>query len=162
MFFDPNEQFEESSREWRELENGDYDVVVSKSMWKPSKSGNMMMEIDFTVVAGERQSASIRHWLNLGSNSETAREIARKDLSKICVAVDLQKPITTEDELVAFFQWMEQKQKMLTITVKQKPDRTEQLRARVVAFNKRGAAPTPKPEPQPVALPPKGGDDIPF
>ena len=161
MFYDPNAEFQDT--EYRELPPGEYIACAVQSVWKPSKKGDMMMEVDFQVLKGEMESVQIRHWFNLGSSNDTAKEIAMKDLFKLCRAIGLTKPIESEDDLVAFFNWAATKP--VKITVKHKADREGQMRPRLVGFDApdKAQAPAAQAAAESVKLPPaKKSDDIPF
>lgn len=164
MFYDPTAQIDQGATEYRELPEGNYKAVITNSIWKPSKKGTMMMEVDFQVVGGENAGVNQRHWLNLGSDNEMAAEIARKELHAICKDLKLDKPITNEDELVAFFNWATGKP--LTFAIKRKLDREGTMRSRIVKFGvdlSRPAQTPPPPKPQSVVIETDQPlDDMPF
>lgn len=97
MFFDPEIVVEENSG----LGAGQHKVVIAESSWDASRNGEMQMMMQIQAV---NSSASRRFWLSL-ENQETQGEIARKHLAQLCRALKMNKAITDENELVAFFQW---------------------------------------------------------
>jgi len=95
MFFDP-EITEETG-----FSAGQHKVVIAESSWDASRNGEMQMMMQIQSV---NSSASRRFWLSL-ENQDTQGEIARKHLAQLCRALKMNKAITDENELVAFFQW---------------------------------------------------------
>lgn len=165
MFYNPEEELQET--QYRELPEGNFKAVITESLWKESKKGTMMMELTLQVIEGAHNGVSQKHWLNLGSDNEMAAEIARKELHAICKSLKMEKPITTEDELVAFFNWAGGKP--IGIGIKRKLDKEGNMRSRIAKFGVDLDAhrkPTP-PQTQPVSIqiPAKAEgpvDDMPF
>lgn len=72
---------------------GKYQVVVTESEMKPTKSGTgQYLELTFEVIEGEFKGRKLWSRLNLENPNEQAVAIARADLSAICRAVNVLRP----------------------------------------------------------------------
>ena len=70
-----------------------YNVEISKSELKPTKSGNgSYLELEFTVIEGEYRGRKVWERLCLNHPTPKTVEIARGNLSAICHAVGILKP----------------------------------------------------------------------
>lgn len=84
--------------EYTPLPAGDYRCVVTKSDWKPTKSGNgRYLEFGFQVLAGEHQGRTVFSRLNLENPNQQAVSIARSELSSMCRAVGVMTPRDTSE-----------------------------------------------------------------
>ena len=74
------------------LPAGPYRAVARKSEWKNTKSGgNKFLEIVWKVVDGEHNGRMLWSRLNLQNSNSQAVEIARAELSSICLAAGIAK-----------------------------------------------------------------------
>ena len=72
---------------------GEYLAVISGSERVASKSGNGdLLKFEFTIQGGAQDGRKVFDRLNLWNKNEQAREIAKRQLSAICRAVNVLKP----------------------------------------------------------------------
>lgn len=72
---------------------GKYDVIITDTEMKPTKSGTgEYLEVSFQIIEGEHKGRMLWTRLNLDNPNATAVEIARKDLSAICHSVGVMTP----------------------------------------------------------------------
>ena len=70
-----------------------YNVEITKSELKPTKTGNgSYLELEFTVLEGEYRGRKVWDRLCLNHPTQKTVEIARANLSAICHAVGIMKP----------------------------------------------------------------------
>lgn len=80
------------------LPAGEYEMMITKSATKPTKSGNgSYLELEMQVIGG--QHSGRRHWerLNLDNPNHQAVKIAQESLAKLCVALDLDEVNDSEE-----------------------------------------------------------------
>jgi hypothetical protein len=68
------------------LPSGDYKVIISDSLFKPSKGGSDYLALTIQVVDGPHSGRYLWHNLNLNHSNPKAVEIAQRELSAICRA----------------------------------------------------------------------------
>jgi hypothetical protein len=72
---------------------GWYEAVMDQSEMKPTKdyanTGNMFLECRFNIASGQYANRKLYTRLNLKNNNPVAAEIAQKELSAICHAVNV-------------------------------------------------------------------------
>jgi hypothetical protein len=73
------------------LPSGDYEVIISDSIWKTSKAGADYLSLTLQVVSQPHSGRYLWHSLNLNHANERPREIAQKELSAICRATNRMK-----------------------------------------------------------------------
>ena len=72
---------------------GTYEAVITDSEMKPTKSGTgSYLEITVEIISGEFQGRKVWARLNLANQNVKAVEIARRELSSICRAVNVMNP----------------------------------------------------------------------
>jgi hypothetical protein len=78
------------------LPEGEYLAVMASAERKTIKKGTGdMLECKFQVVKGEQNGRTFKSFLNLWHNKDDVREIAQKELSSICHAVNVMVPRDT-------------------------------------------------------------------
>lgn len=93
-----NIQFEERTSSFDPLPAGDYEMMITKSATKPTKSGNgSYLELEMQVIGGEHSGR--RHWerLNLDNPSQQTVKIAQEQLARLCVALGLDEVNDSEE-----------------------------------------------------------------
>jgi hypothetical protein len=84
-------QFEERApKAYDPLPAGDYEMMITASASKPTKSGNgSYLELEMQVISGEHSGR--RHWerLNLDNPSQQTVKIAQEQLARLCMALHL-------------------------------------------------------------------------
>lgn len=69
---------------------GDYHCVITENEMKPTRTGNgQYLQLTFEIIEGEYTGRKIWGRYNLENPNQQAVEIARKDLSAICRAVNV-------------------------------------------------------------------------
>jgi hypothetical protein len=77
---------------------GQYEVVITESEEKPNSKGTgTYHQFTFEVIDGEYKGRKLWARLNLNNPNQTAVDIARSELSAICRAVGVMKPIDSTD-----------------------------------------------------------------
>lgn len=77
---------------------GDYVAMITDSEMKPTKNGmGEYLQLVFDVCDGEYQGRKVFARLNLNNQNQTAVEIAQRELSAICHAVDVLTPEDSAD-----------------------------------------------------------------
>ncbi len=72
---------------------GKYNVVITESEAKPTKSRNgHFLELAFEIIDGEFKGRKVWARLNLDNPNQQAVQIARSELSAICRAVNVMQP----------------------------------------------------------------------
>ena len=75
------------------IPTGKYDVVISKTETKPTKSGNgEYLQLEFTIIQGPHADRKVWSRLNLDNPNPIAVSIAKAELSAICRAVGVLTP----------------------------------------------------------------------
>jgi hypothetical protein len=75
------------------IPTGKYDVVISKTERKPTKSGNgEYLQLEFTIIQGPHADRKVWSRLNLDNPNPIAVSIAKAELSAICRAVGVLTP----------------------------------------------------------------------
>lgn len=75
------------------LPAGEYEVVITASEMKPTKTGTgKYLELELQVLSGEYQNRKVWDRLNLINPNAQAQQIARGTLSAICRAVNVPTP----------------------------------------------------------------------
>ncbi|HBT77302.1 MAG TPA: hypothetical protein DEB39_10365 [Planctomycetaceae bacterium] len=120
-----------------------YNVEITKSELKPTKTGNgSYLELEFTVLDGEYKGRKVWDRLCLNHPTQKTVEIARANLSAICHAVGVLKP-RDSNELHHI---------PLTINVKLKKDEsTGTIFNEVRGYSKRESLIQQTPPPSPAA-----------
>jgi hypothetical protein len=80
------------------LSAGEYEMIITRSATKQTKSGNgSYLELEMQVVSGP--SAGRRHWerLNLDNPSAQTVKIAQEQLAKLCMALGLDEVNDSEE-----------------------------------------------------------------
>jgi hypothetical protein len=92
-------QFEErTSSSFDPLPAGDYEMMITKSATKPTKSGNgSYLELEMQVLGGSHSGR--RHWerLNLDNPSQQTVKIAQEQLARLCMALHLDDVSDSEE-----------------------------------------------------------------
>ena len=74
------------------LPSGEYTVLISNSEMRSTKSGDgQYLALTFQVLEGPKQGRMLWHNLNLINNNPKAVEIAQRELSAICHAVNVMR-----------------------------------------------------------------------
>ena len=77
---------------------GWYKAMITDSEFKPTKSGNgEYLQLRLDVIEGEHEGRILFDRLNLNNPSQTAVEIAQRQLSAICRAVGVMTPQDSRD-----------------------------------------------------------------
>ncbi len=72
---------------------GKYQAVITDSELKMTKSGTgSYLELTFEIISGEYEKRKLWARLNIRNNNQKAVEIAQRDLSAICHAVNVLHP----------------------------------------------------------------------
>lgn len=72
---------------------GWYTAMITESEFKPTKNGNgEYLQLRLDVIEGEYEGRILWSRLNLNNPSQTAVEIAQRELSSICRAVGVMQP----------------------------------------------------------------------
>lgn len=80
---DPNDSFDPIPAGW-------YNAIIDDTEMKPTRDGSgQYLQIRFSVIDGEYANRKVFTRLNLKNNNPVAQEIAYKDLSAICRAVNV-------------------------------------------------------------------------
>ena len=75
------------------LPAGDYQVIITESEMKPTKSGTgRYLQLKLQVINGKFQNRTLFDRLNLDNPNDTAVQIAKATLSSICRAVNVLTP----------------------------------------------------------------------
>jgi hypothetical protein len=86
-------QFEERApRSYGPLPPGDYEMMITASANKPTKSGNgEYLELEMQVISGEHSGR--RYWerLNLNNPSQQTVKIAQEQLARLLIAMHLDR-----------------------------------------------------------------------
>ena len=73
---------------------GKYLAVITESEMKPTKAGTgSYLQLTFQVIGGEFQNRLLWARLNIDNPNDTARKIAQGELSAICRAVNVNRPV---------------------------------------------------------------------
>lgn len=131
-----NIQFEERTNSFDPLPAGEYEMMITKSATKPTKSGNgSYLELEMQVIGGDHSGR--RHWerLNLDNPSQQTVKIAQEQLARLCVALGLDEVNDSEELHDASF--------IAEIGI----DKKDPTRNVIWGYKSAGAAPAPKPAP---------------
>ncbi|MEM9073932.1 MAG: DUF669 domain-containing protein, partial [Myxococcota bacterium] len=80
----------EPSQSYELLPTGWYEALITESEMKDTKSGKgQYLELTFEIISGDHKTRRMWARLNLSNPNTKAVEIAEKDLSAICRAVDV-------------------------------------------------------------------------
>jgi hypothetical protein len=71
---------------------GEYEAIITSSEKKDTKSGGAYLNMEFQITKGPMQNRRHFEKLNMWNANETAVQIARSTLSKICRAVGVLNP----------------------------------------------------------------------
>lgn len=72
---------------------GTYEAVITDSAMKPTKNGTgSYLELTIEIISGDYQGRRVWSRLNLANQNVKAVEIARRELSSICRAVNVMNP----------------------------------------------------------------------
>jgi len=74
------------------LPPGEYEVCITGSQMKPTKTGGEMLELTLQILSGEYQNRKLWDRLNLVNSNPEAVKIANGTLSSICRAVGVLTP----------------------------------------------------------------------
>ena len=78
----------ERTSSYEPLPAGDYEMMITKSASKPTKSGNgSYLELEMQVISGTHSGR--RHWerLNLDNPNHQTVKIAQEQLARLCMAI---------------------------------------------------------------------------
>ncbi len=79
--------------EFTALPEGQYVVIATASEMKPTKTGQgQYLQITFEVLDGQQKGRKLWARMNLVNASQTAQDIAQRELGAICRAVGVIKP----------------------------------------------------------------------
>lgn len=79
--------------EYSPVPAGDYTAVISSSEEKPTKDNTgSYIEIWFEIIDGQQKGRKVVSRLNLNNKNQTAVDIAKRELSSICHAVNVLSP----------------------------------------------------------------------
>jgi hypothetical protein len=88
----------EPSNEYEPIPAGKYLAVITDSEMKPTKSGTgNYLQLAFQIIEGEFENRMLWVRLNLDNPNATAVQIARRELSAICRAIDVLTPGDSTD-----------------------------------------------------------------
>ena len=83
----------EPAEDFEAIPAGKYLAVVTESEMKPTKNGGgNYLQLTFQIIDGKYRNRNLWARLNLDNSSQTAVEIAKKELSAICRAVGVMAP----------------------------------------------------------------------
>lgn len=79
--------------EYTPVPAGEYTAVISASEEKPTKdNAGSYIEMWFEIIEGQQQGRKVVTRLNLNNRNSTVVDIARRELSSICHAVNVLSP----------------------------------------------------------------------
>ena len=93
--FDANQV--EPTTAYEPIPAGFYPMMITDSEMKDSKSGGQYLKLTIEVVDGPKKGRKVFTNLNLVNANQTAVDIARRDLSAICHAVNVLTPQDTQE-----------------------------------------------------------------
>ena len=93
--FDANQV--EPNTAYEPLAAGFYPMMITDSEMKDSKSGGQYLKLTIEVCDGQSKGRKVFSNLNLVNSNQTAVDIARRDLSSICHAVNVLTPQDTQE-----------------------------------------------------------------
>jgi len=93
--FDANQV--EPSASYEPMPAGFYPMMITDSEMKDSKSGGQYLKLTVEVCDGAMKGRKVFTNLNLVNANQTAVDIARRDLSAICHAVNVLTPQDTQE-----------------------------------------------------------------
>ena len=83
----------EPSRDFEPIPAGKYNVIITESEMKATKSGaGSYLQMTMTIIEGEYKNRLLWARLNINNPNPIAVEIARSELSAICRAVGVMQP----------------------------------------------------------------------
>jgi hypothetical protein len=92
------EQRDNAPKVYGPLPAGEYEMMITRSTTKATKSGNgSYLELEMQVISGEYSGR--RHWerLNLDNPNHQAVKIAQESLAKLCMALGLDEVEDSEE-----------------------------------------------------------------
>lgn len=88
----------EPSNDYEPIPAGKYLAVITDSEMKPTKSGTgNYLQLAFQIIEGEYENRMLWVRLNLDNPNATAVQIARRELSAICRAIEVLTPGDSTD-----------------------------------------------------------------
>lgn len=87
-------------RDFQPLPEGKYKVMVNDSDIKPNKAGTgEVLKVVFKVIEGPYENRLLFHYFNIKHTNSKAEDIGLAQLSSLCRASGLEKPINDSEEL---------------------------------------------------------------
>ncbi len=132
---------------------GKYQAVITDSELKMTKSGTgSYLELTFEIISGEYEKRKLWARLNIRNNNQKAVEIAQRDLSAICHAVNVLHP---QDSC-------ELHDKPLTIAVRLvKNENDDEYRNEIKGYGPAETVPPAKPDKPAASAKPKADSSVP-
>jgi len=88
-----NAEEHDTSDNFTPIPNGNYKCILESSEMKETKAGDgEYLKCKFLVVEGDKDGRKLFHNINLKNPNPIASEIGKKDLAKICKAVNVKTP----------------------------------------------------------------------
>lgn len=133
------------SQELTILPEGKYEVVITDSDVKETRSGNgQYVQLEYEVISGECRGRKIWGRYNIENPNPDAVRIGRADFSAVCHAVNILNPTDTAQ--------LHGMPLVLTVKCKKQKD-TGEMENVIRGYAAKGAAVSPNPAPPPAAVP---------
>lgn len=138
--------------EFELLPVGTYPAQIAGSERREKENGDVMVTLVFEITGGDHEGRKIWHNLNLRHSNPTAQKIAQQDLAKICLAVNVLQPQTTDD--------LEFRPMQITIKHRKRKD-TGEMQAAIAKFEPAAATKQRAPTQAKTASPAASSDRLP-
>lgn len=79
------------------IPEGEYVAVIASVDLKSTKTGGEMLVFDFTITGSQHDGRILTERLNIVNANERAVNIAKQQLAKICLALNMPTPEDTDD-----------------------------------------------------------------
>jgi hypothetical protein len=97
MFFDATTVAPDAGGNNNPIPAGTYLAMITASEMKTTKAGDgQFLKLEFTIIDGEFQARKVFDNLNIYNTNAQAQQIAQARLSAICHAVNILKPMASE------------------------------------------------------------------
>jgi hypothetical protein len=87
----------EPSQDFQPMKAGTYKAIINSSSLEPAKTGSgTNLVLEFKIVEGEYKNRTLKQWLCVQHAKQETQEIAQRNFSAICHAVNQMQVTTTE------------------------------------------------------------------
>lgn len=142
----------EPTQDFQPMKAGTYKAIINSSSLEQAKTGSgTNLVLEFKIVDGEYKNRTLKQWLCVQHSSQQTQEIAQRNFSAICHAVN-QMQVTTTEQLHG---------KPMLVRISLEPDNRdpEKLQNRIKSYM---SLQKPAAQAEPALAEGDMGDDVPW